>query len=162
MLRNLHSKKELFSLAYINAVAAHAGFQVCEPKIDFDGIDGTLMGDEGQRPRIEFQAKGTSREILKEDHLAYPLAVDTYEKLRANTIIPRILIVVLIPEEENEWVAHSEEELLLRHCGYWRSFSGEPASENQTSVTVHIPRTNVFESNQLIELMNRMQAGEPL
>lgn len=52
-----NDKKERFSLAYIAAVAAHAGFHVATPELDRDSIDGILVCDDGKRPRIEFQAK---------------------------------------------------------------------------------------------------------
>lgn len=58
-------KKARFSIAYIGAVAAHAGYQVVEPPVDDDSIDGTIIGKEGRRPRIDFQAKATARDILK-------------------------------------------------------------------------------------------------
>ena len=52
-----NDKKERFSLAYIAAVAAHAGFHVATPELDRDSIDGILVCGDGKRPRIEFQAK---------------------------------------------------------------------------------------------------------
>ena len=62
---DLNDRKALFSLAYVAAVAARTGYQIVEPRIDKDSVDGILMGDEGRRPRIEFQAKATARGISR-------------------------------------------------------------------------------------------------
>ena len=144
---------ELFSLAYIRAVAAQAGYQITRPETD-TGIDGTIVGDTGHRPKIDFQAKSTSADIRRGGQLYYPLPVSNYEILRAAIpSMPRILIVVLIPRDPIQWLNQDENELCLRHCAYWLSLAGEPAVPNTTSVTVHIPTANVFSSEQLHSLM---------
>lgn len=38
-----NTQKERFSLAYIAAVAAKAGFDLVEPPVDTDSIDGALI-----------------------------------------------------------------------------------------------------------------------
>jgi hypothetical protein len=159
---DLNDRKWRFSLAYIGAVAAHAGYQVTEPHVDKDSLDGILIGQEGRRPMIGFQAKATGRDVLKPEHVAYPLSLKNYNDLRADTMIPRLLIVVVVPELRDEWLAHSEEELRLRRCGYFLSLSGRPARDNTTTVTVHLPRTGMFTSDQLSVLMGRAELGEPL
>jgi hypothetical protein len=159
---DLNDRKALFSLAYIRAVAAGAGYQVVEPSVDKDSIDGILMGDEGRRPRIDFQAKATARGILKEAHLGYPLSLKNYEDLRANTIVPRLLIVVVVPQREGSWLHHSEKELRLRRCGYWLSLAGMPGVTNTTSVTVNFPRLQVFDAEQVAALVTRAGQGVPL
>jgi hypothetical protein len=161
-MMNLNDRKERFSLAYISAVAAHAGYQVIEPPVDKDSLDGILIGQEGRRPMIGFQAKATGRDVLNQDHAAFPLPLKNYNDLRADTMIPRLLIAVVLPEEEADWLVHSEEELRLRRCGYWLSLSGSPETTNTTAVTVHLPRTQVFASDQLRALMSRAERGEPL
>jgi len=161
-MMDLNDRKERFSLAYIAAVAAHAGYQVMEPQVDKDSVDGVLLADEGRRPHIDFQAKATARDVVKDDHVAYPLSRKNYDDLRADVIIPRILIVVVLPDDEADWLAHSEEELRLRRCGYWLSLAGRPESTTTTSVTVHVPRRNVFDTSQLRALMARANNGEPL
>ncbi len=148
---------ELFSLAYIRAVAAQAGYQVTRDETD-TGLDGMLIGGIGSRPVIAFQAKSTSRDIRTGDHLRFPLPLNNYEILRAESpFMPRILVVVLVPRERGQWLHQSEDELCLRHCAYWLSLAGEPAVPNTTSVTVHIPTTNVFNGEQLRLLMRNAE-----
>ena len=160
MIRNL--QMEEFSLAYISAVAAQAGYQVTRPKVDLDSVDGVLMASFGRRPRIEFQAKATARDMLRADSLHFPLPVKNYNELRADTRTPRILIVVLVPQEKDQWVKQTTDELCLRHCGYWLSLEGSPAVPNTSSVSVAIPTTNIFDGAQLGDLMTRADAGEAL
>ena len=56
-------------------------------------------------PRIEFQAKATSQDILRENHLAFPLPIGNYKDLSQDAMIPRILIVVLMPQERAQWLS---------------------------------------------------------
>ncbi len=154
-----NDKKERFSMAYIAAVAAHAGFHVARPELDRDSIDGILIADAGRRPRIEFQAKATARGIIGDETLAFPLSVKNYDDLRADVLIPRLLIVVVLPANEDDWLEHSEEELRLRHCGYWTSLASAPERENTTTVTVQIPRHQRFDSDAVQALMAKAPHG---
>jgi hypothetical protein len=161
-MMEMGQRKARLSLAYIEAVAAKAGYQVSEPRVDDDSVDGILMGREGRRPRIEFQAKATARDVVGPEHIAFALPVKNYDDLRADTIIPRLLIVLTLPAEEQLWLSHSEEELALRHCCYWMSLLGKPTTENEKTVTVHLPRANQFNSATLADLMARVESGEAL
>lgn len=157
-----NTKKERFSLAYISAVAAHAGYQVMEPQVDFDSVDGQIMSDFGRRPRIDFQAKATAQNVLRNQAISFPLSVKNYDDLRADVIVPRLLIIVLLPESESQWLCHSEKELRLRHCGYWLSLLAYTETENTDNITVATPRTQTFNGKQLTQLMDRANRGEPL
>lgn len=157
-----NDQKERLSLAYINAVAAHAGYQVVETKIDKGSIDGQFSSDDGFCPRIDFQAKATSLDIIRGDNIHFPLTVKNYDDLRANVMLPRLLIVVLLPSSAEDWLAHSEDELRVRRCGYWLSLAGQPQKPNVRSVTVSIPRSQVLDTAQLRALMGRMERREPL
>ena len=159
---DLNTQKERFSLAYINAVATQAGYQMVEPSVDRDSVDGVLMGDSGRRPRIEFQAKATSRDLIRGERVSFPLSIKNYDDLRADVQTPRILIVVLMPDNETEWLAQTDEELCLRCCGYWLSLADRPPVVNSDNVTVHIPLANVFSSSQIADLMGKAERGETL
>ena len=153
---------EQLSMAYIRAVAADAGCQIAEPVPDVDGIDGVLMATHGRRPRIDFQAKATYQDVLRDDGLHFRLPVHNYNQLRADTRTPRILIVLLMPEDRSEWLYQSNGELCLRHCAYWLSLEGCRPMSNQSNVTVRLPATNVFNSQQLNDLMLRAERGDTL
>ena len=154
-----NDKKERFSLAYIAAVAAHAGFDLVEPKVDRDSIDGTLISHFGRRPRIDFQAKATARGLLGDDLLKFPLSVKNYDDLRIEVIVPRMLVVVVLPNSEDAWLTQSEEKMVLRHCGYWATLADEPETNNRSTVTIEIPRSQRFDSATLTTLMMRASSG---
>lgn len=150
---------EQFSLAYVRAVAASAGYQITRPEVDDDSVDGVVMARTGNRARLEFQAKATSRDVLRPDGLHFPLPIKNYDDLSADTMVPRILIVLLMPKDNNDWLNQTEEELCLRHCGYWLSLANMPPSSNTSSVTVHIPMANIFDQAQLDDLMAKADTG---
>ena len=116
-----------------------------------------LKADFGTRPRIEFQAKATARDVVRDRYIHFSLPVKNYDDLRLEAINPRILIVALLPPEVENWVNQTDEELCLRHCPYWMSLRGEPGTSNQNTITVHLPLGNVFNSAQLIDLMQRTE-----
>ena len=158
----MNTHKERFSLAYINAVATYTDCTVLEPKVDSGSVDGIL-----KRTTIEeiigFQVKATSRDIVRSDgeHLHFPLPIRDYENLR-NAVRPFILIVVLLPDDETQWLTQTHDELCLRYCGYWLSLEGWQETENTNNVTVRIPTANVFSSSQLTDLMDQAARGETL
>jgi len=159
MDRNAH--KEEFSYAYIHAVAAAAGYScsVSPRLLDLEGIDMTIaaLGIQGTRrcPRIDLQVKCTSRtDIVDSDQIRYPLEVKAYRELaHDDRIIPCYLVIVLVPENIDDWLVHSSSELLLRYCGYWVSLAGQPTTQNAKTVTVHVPRENLFSPEALKRLL---------
>lgn len=158
-MMNITQRMECFSRAYIQAVAAHAGFQVSVPGVDDDSVDGIILSRIGKRPRLEFQLKATGQEVLRDDHVAFPLPLKNYDDLRIETITPRLLIVVVMPGNKDEWLDQSEDALCLRRCAYWHSMLGQPETTNSTTVTVHLPRSQVFTPGSLVDMMERIQAG---
>jgi hypothetical protein len=158
-----NDRKERFSLAYISAVAAHAGFLVTEPDgPDKVSVDGWIMSDEDRQPIVAFQAKATTRSVGLGADISFPLPVKNYNDLRADVFGPRLLIVVFLPTDDAEWLVHSEAELRMRRCGYWVSLRGQPNRTNRRTVSVRIPRSQVFDTAQLREIMGRANRGEPL
>jgi hypothetical protein len=106
------------------------------------------------------QMKCTSRDILREAHLGFPLEIKNYNDLRhPDPLTPCILVVVVVPNDINEWLTHSESDLTLRRCGYWISLRGEPDISNSVSVTVNIPRTQVLTPDSLRAMMVRINDG---
>ena len=160
MMRNI--RMEQLSLAYIRSVAAEAGYQVTRPEVDNDSVDGVLMSSSARRPRIDFQAKATARENIRADGLHFRLPLKNYNDLRADTRTPRILVVMVMPESESDWLTQTEEELCLRYCCYWVSLAGQPPRQNTSSVTVQIPVDNVFNKAQLEHLMAEANEGRKL
>jgi hypothetical protein len=161
---HINNKKEQFSISYVRAVASVAGFAAYKLEVDDDSVDLGLAasGEMGtvRSPKLDMQVKCTSREIMGNESLAFPLTVKNYNDLRPeNVLVPRILIVALVPNDLVDWLAHSEEELLMRHCAYWMSLRGMGETDNQENITVHLPRNNQFTVEALTGIMVRIGAG---
>jgi Domain of unknown function (DUF4365) len=166
-MMDISQRKEQFSFAYVRAVATVAGNTVAEPPVDDDSIDlwiaGRVADGIPRPPRIELQVKCTSAQSVKGEHLVYALKRKNYDDLRLiDPIVPRILVVVLVPRKESEWLRQSEQELVLRRCAYWTSLRGMEATTNRGGVTIRLPRANVFSVEGLRELMRQAAGKEPI
>lgn len=159
-------QKEEFSYAYIYAYASAAGytFQLSTRSVDISGIDASIASittDEAfYEPRLYLQIKSTSREVLSNDQIRYTLRIKNYNELRKEkTLAPRILVVVLIPDNPYSWVQQSETELCLRNCAYWISPRGMPETQNTDNITLYLPRQQIFTIDALKTLMQRIETG---
>jgi hypothetical protein len=160
----LNDQKEQFSFAYARAVAAVAKIAVEETTVDDDSVDLTFKqkaaGGVVRSPRVEAQVKCTECANINPDHVAFPLVLKNYDELRTtDLLVPRILIVVLVPDDLTAWIGHSENELAMRRCGYWLSLRGRSATTSTDNVTVHLPRTNQFNVSGLQGIMQRIGNG---
>jgi Domain of unknown function (DUF4365) len=159
-------RQEALSRAYVRAIAAHAGLTVSEPENDY-GIDMCLRAItfRGGRPRdrgpqLDLQLKSTTRASVGEAHLSYDLEVVNYDDLRDSGVqAARLLIVLVMPGDESQWLSQSHEELALRHCAYWLSLKGYPATESTRTVRVSIPLANVFSVAAAQSIMQRLSEG---
>jgi Domain of unknown function (DUF4365) len=161
-------RKEEISRAYVHAVAARCGFAVGTWSQDQGCVDMmigascALGGGSLEDPLIYLQLKCTSSaHHLHEEHVSWQLERAHYDKLRARSSRPKLLVVLVLPELEEEWMEHSAESLIIRRCAYWLSMSGLPPITTE-SKTVHLPRTNVFSPAQVMAMMERVSRGESL
>jgi hypothetical protein len=157
----IDDQKQQFSFAYARAVAAVARVAVDQPALDDDSVDLSFKQRGGgglvRSPQLDAQVKCTEAANIHANHIAYPLKLKNYEDLRPTDLcVPRILIVVTVPNDLADWLNHSEQELAMRKCGYWVSLRGMAATANQTNVTVHLPRANHFTAAQLTQIMQRI------
>lgn len=166
----LNHQKEQLSVAYIRAVAAAAGFSCTKPEVDDDSVDiivscsGTYGDNVVLRsPRVEMQAKATAAVFAQEDTvLKFPLPVKNYDDLRGTTLVPRLLVVMVVPENADDWIEQNDERLLIHHCAYWVSLRGYAETDNSRTVTVDIPREQIFNVENLQALMERVSRRAPL
>ena len=160
---DINQQKEQFSNSYVRAVASVAGCSLYRPDVDDDSVDWGLAARGGTgpilSPRLELQLKCTSRDILGSSFVRYPLNLKNYNDLRINTLVPRILVVVLVPENLADWLVQSEDELSMRHCGYWVSLRGQLETSNATTVTIELPRSNQFTVEAVVSMFQRISNG---
>lgn len=155
---------EEYSRAWVRAVASAAGAAVDRPTVDV-GIDISFSWDtvnaKIRSAKVEAQLKCTSQDVLSFDRVKYPLPLKNYDDLIMDDIlVQRILIVVLVPHDPGEWIAHADEYMALRQCGYWVSLRGYPKSANASSVTVEIPIAHAFTVSGLKGIMKRVEEGK--
>jgi hypothetical protein len=159
-----NQRQELLSRAYVRAIAAQAGAVCSEPEQDF-GIDLCLRSVRGRGRRItdaggqfDVQVKSTTRANVTEDEVRYDLSVKNYDDLRApGDNCPRILVVLVLPDDEAQWLSQSVEELVLRHCAYWISLEGYPPTAATTTTRIAIPRTAVFSAEAVRAILARLR-----
>ena len=108
---DINIQKEEFSYAYIYAIAATAGYAVQRTTTPLDrlGVDLIITGVNNQDiidfPLLYVQVKCTSRQVLTDNTIRYPLSIKNYEELRIrDRYPPLILIVVIVPDQVNDWL----------------------------------------------------------
>lgn len=156
------------SYAYLHAVAARAG-AVCTPgerDEDNKGIDATVRIF-GPFPNatyrnsimLDVQLKATVETPTdRGTHLSYFVrGKERYEKLcEPCEAVPCLLVVLFLPNDEEQWMAHSPEELILRRCAYWESLRGAPASTNKSGQTVYLPKRQRLTPQSLLKIAARI------
>jgi hypothetical protein len=159
------SKKEEFSIAYIRALAAPLGFNPGKYEIDDDSVDITFLAKYDnssliRRPQLDLQLKCTQKEFSDDNFLHYALSAKNYEDLRGSNVAnPRYLVVLCVPQNNNDWVSVEEKELILRYSAYWFSLRNEKATKNATSVTIKIPKSQKLDKASFKMLMDNASKG---
>ena len=110
-------------------------------------------------PELNLQLKCTSRDVLDGQFIRYPVSRKNYRDLIINSQVPRLLVVVLVPENLENWLQQSEDEMCMRYCAYWVSLRGQPERLNTANVTVELPRSNQFTVETLKSIMQRLSQG---
>lgn len=151
--------QERLSLAYLTAVAAQAGCQVLEPKVDRNGVDAIVKPIAGAAISMDVQMKSatTSIRIDGGKALSFQLDARTYDKLRrTDAQAPQLLVVLEMPKDREEWLEVTPP-LVLRHAAYWRSLRGLP-SVDTASTAIHLPSTNLFDHKAIAEILRQAHA----
>lgn len=162
------------SYAYLHAVASRAGFS-CEIRnrhLDGAGVDATITADGKHLAAdsklcyvpVDVQLKATCK-VLPETaaRFSYSLEIAHYDKLRKTNVgTPRILVVLRLPENAEEWLTGDGNSLALRRCAYWVSLYNAPSIANQETRTVYVPTANVLSPAGLTALMTRYSRQEDI
>lgn len=158
-------QQEQFSRAWVRAVAAVAGYSITSCEVDDDSIDLGLTGNRKdgahvRAPKLELQLKCQSNDDGRGADLSYPLKMKNYGDLRDPEVhVPRILVVCCVPEDVSAWLHEDVQATAMRRCAYWLSLRGLPAVPNETKCSVRLPRSQLFTTTALRELMERIGSG---
>ena len=160
-LLSVQDQEEELSLAYVAAVAAKAGYVMAKSSKDRDGIDLMIQGGSANWPSIGIQLKATvNLGPARDRYFRFALKRRNYDLLRGErTMMPRLLVVLDLPRNADQWLEISSEALMLRRAAYWVSLRGSPKTSNKTSTTIKIPEENLFDVLGLRALMERARKG---
>lgn len=162
------------SYAYLHAIAAKAGVgcQVAARALDNNGIDANIhltknFGDDAVLTDItvNIQLKATSQKSEERDgkRSYYLQSVDRYNVLRAESVLPpKLLVVLFLPKDPIEWLQHTPDQLIIKQCAYWVSLMGAPETDNKTGQTVYLPEAQIFSPDGLLALFGRIARQEAL
>jgi hypothetical protein len=160
--------EEALSRAYVFAVASRAGVNIAGSAKDY-GVDGTFrrifVFPDNTRTEtgfpLDFQLKASINCTVGETHVSYRMKAAAYNKLvwrRNNGSTPILLILLVLPNDPETWLDHSEDQLLLRQCCYWH-LVGDELIETAT-IVLEIPREQILTPATLGHLLDEVELGE--
>ena len=163
--------KEELSYAYLHAVAARCGFRCVRKQPDVNKVDAQIdccediVPDPKQsEPSIEVQLKSTTIDGIREVRdgvITYDLEVGAYNKcIKVERHMPLLLVLLVLPRDEREWLVNDEEALVKKKCAYWVSLQGRDRSTNDDTIAIDIPRVNIFNCDNLIKIMQKVSMKE--
>lgn len=161
---DLNERKQQFSISLVRAVAAVCGLAYSIPGTDDDSVDATLARRGGggtlRSPKLDLQLKCSGGLKPSAQHVTFVLPIKNYDELRPTDImVPRILVVASVPADLDGWLTCSEDQFLLRNCAYWMSIRGFPDSANEASVTLHLPRAQIFDPAGVNSIFQRLSTN---
>jgi hypothetical protein len=161
---------EQLQVSYLRAVAAAAGCVVGDLNVD-DGIDMTLShkspghavpGGDGT-VRLEVQLKATTQALRPgASSISAPMSAERHTYYATpDPTLPKILVIMSIPQDQSEWVYVGRRGLMIHRAAYWVNLDGQPKTGTQTR-TVKAPLNQVFDDLALCAMMQRIgQGGKP-
>lgn len=72
---------------------------------------------------------------------------------------PAYLIVLHVPDSEDDWIIENTTDITLKYNAYWFSLKNYPATTNTTTVTVKIPVANRLTKDSFKNLMDNSSKG---
>jgi len=161
--------KEELSYAYLHAVAAKVGYSCDRPYKDRDSIDAKVVArwEEGEgieftSPEILFQLKATVKCEVKDGKFSFDLSMKNYRDLKKKHPFPRLLLVLVLPENSEEWLAVSGENLIAKKCCYWCNLLPLPDVDNDAKRRVEVHASNLLTPESLRKLMEKSARREEI
>lgn len=160
-LLTIADQEEELSLVYVRAIAAEAGYATSAPSLDRSGVDLSVHAGGTMKPALDLQLKASINLVeLSDGFVRFKLKRRNYDLLRTETQTPRLLVVLDLPADRDRWVTVTEKKLVLRNRAYWLSLRGFQESTNEVSITVKIPKANLFNVDSMRSLMNQSRRGK--
>ena len=158
---------EVLQIGYLHAVAAAAKCSIASPNPD-KRLDWIVTHQSSQHtggdnePTLKVQLKATGavpRPSLNDTRFSFTLKNEHLEYLNpVAPIVNRILVVMILPKDVQDWVLARSDFLEMRHCCYWVNLAGKPITGVEKT-TVRVPTAQVFDDVALCDIMKRIGAG---
>ena len=155
--------KEEMSICYLQAIAAVNGISLERYHHDEDSTDVTLnkiifpAGME-YNSQIRVQLKATSSQsqyTIRKNEIVYKLKVKNYNDLCMSSVTPSMLALLILPENQSEWITWDINELVLKGQMYWLSLQNNEKSSNESTVSVKIPKNNILNNITINDLIKK-------
>jgi hypothetical protein len=153
-------QKNQLSIAFMQMLAANAGFEILKSTSDYNGVDLSMRSDAQYPSRwgaeIDFQLKCTSHAGHQHPKfISYPLERKVYEKLsRPDRFQLGALAVLVVPSDSADWLHQDEERLFAKGCMYFSpATEWEPMAEGADTRSVRCYRSNILTVDALAELL---------
>lgn len=161
-------RMEALSRAYLHAVAAACGLTYTVRSKDY-GIDLTLHEVEERDGtyyesgvRLDVQLKSATRAVETAAGVGFDLDVRAYDLLRQPTQTDRILLLLTLPPDPDDWVRVKRSRLEILGAIYWASLRNRPAVPNRRSIRVTIPRQQLFTPEEPARIMGMARSKRRL
>lgn len=162
--------KEQLSIAYTKAVCAHGGCLLTQLSDKDYGMDGLIRCIENTQAgfddvaKIEVQLKGTADYEDIGQNIKYRLKNRNYDILaNKNVSLQRILIVLCLPKEKDQWIAQDADKLIMKKCAYWHYVRGlAQVGKPNSKTTIEISKAHRFTVENLTKMMDRIKKGKDL
>ncbi|WP_424214678.1 DUF4365 domain-containing protein [Streptomyces sp. BI20] len=156
---------ETLQVGYLHAVVAAAGCSLSQPFPD-NGIDWHVSHGAPEHAiddevTVKVQLKATYQVAPEPAGTSFGFTLDNEHltKLaRTPVVVPRILVVMVVPRIRADWLAAEPGALALRHCCYWTNLAGHPVTGRRRT-TVRVPTARIFDDRALCEIMTRVGSG---
>lgn len=156
--------EEDLSISYLRAVAAKAEVVFDLKHRDVNSKDANLSKSiiiDGERfeADLNVQLKSTYSKSLYSDDgktITYSLKAKNYNDLCRKTTTPIILCLLILPEDKEQWVMQTLDELTMKHCMYWLSLQGMSETTNTGTCSIKIPKENVMNAKSLNDLLSQI------
>lgn len=161
-------RQGIFGEEYVGALAAAAGLLSYRLNHDLDGVDlGVRLPGPSRNvvsPTVEVQVKSWSRWQGTPTAWRYDgLTERQFNRLAgADFAVPRYLVLVLVPDQADEYATVGANGLLLRYIAYYVSLHDEPRitdPDPKRRRPVTVPLVNVLTAASLRALLDDVPAS---
>jgi hypothetical protein len=159
-------QKEDFSIAYISAVCAQGKMALDISRHDEDGVDAiirkaVMINGKPIKSIIGVQLKSTTIKGVKEvgDDYLYKFKAKNYNDLVSDQSYPQFLMLLVLPEERDDWFFQSDEQMRLKKCMYYKDFFNLKETNNTSTVSILISKKNICTADNIEKLMIEYEKG---